>query len=173
MGRPQSGHFVASDEDFPEFKLPKVVRASLWVILQYIISHARVLPNTPPHPLLCMRAKLRSGRKDVLSFVTHSLPSLLYFSSQNALGRSIYYNTALVRRQKCSCDRRVLKPFSNTEILRSREGKVKIVKYLEGRLRFGEWGRGKFLSWPKFRPVSSASRLFTVNNACHRKKLCV
>ena len=55
MGKPQSGHFVASDEDFPEFKLLKVVRASLWVILWYIISHARVTQHTTtttPAPIM-------------------------------------------------------------------------------------------------------------------------
>ena len=90
MGKPQSGHFVASNEDFPEFKLPKVVRAGVvgYLTIYHLMAaptQDRVTQHTTT-PLLCMRAKLRSGRMDVVPFVTHT-PAIQFFISQPKMGR--------------------------------------------------------------------------------------
>ena len=49
MGKPQIGHFVAANEDFPEFKPPKVVRVGFvgYLTINYLPTH--VLPNIILH----------------------------------------------------------------------------------------------------------------------------
>ena len=49
MGKPQIGHFVAANEDFPEFKPPKVARVGFvgYLTINYLPTH--VLPNIILH----------------------------------------------------------------------------------------------------------------------------
>ena len=49
MGKPQIGHFVAANEDFPEFKPPKVARVGFvgYLTINYLPTHA--LPNIILH----------------------------------------------------------------------------------------------------------------------------
>ena len=113
---------------WPPMKISLNLNCSKWwervCGLSYdILSRTRVLPNTPPPPPPPYYVwGLNWGRGERTSYhLLHTHSPLLYFSSQDVLGRGIYYNTTLVRRKKCSCplsDRRVLKPpLSNTEIL--------------------------------------------------------
>ena len=106
LGKPQSGHFVASNEDFPEFKLLKVVRASVvgyLTIYHLMAPPTRVLPNTPRLPYYVWGLNWGRGEWTSHHLYLSPLPSSSLSLKQNGPGQGIYYNIAPMCQQIYSC----------------------------------------------------------------------
>ena len=129
MEKPQIGHFVAANEDFPEFKPPKVVRVGFvgYLTINYLPTH--VLPNFILHSTLQYYLSTSSDNKSPPQAcypTPHHDPDIMY-EVRLSWGRAermrviicnshaYYYPPLFTKESKCASKAVITKQFHNEQ----------------------------------------------------------